>query len=277
MTYTREELLAWLELERIDRDIYRGRPSAWPRAMNLYGGLVAAQALMAAASTVPEGRAPHSLHGYFLRAGDSTKPVVFQVDRDRDGRSFSARRVAAIQEGKVIWEMACSFDRPVEGPEYTHDALEGVPAPEESVAVDQDYHPIVDMRVPRQDHRDQKPTMPFDRAWLRIGVRLDDDPLVHACMHTYTSDVTTGFRGVQIDGVPSAGPSIDHALWFHHISRADEWILYDCSPVKIGGQRGLYTGTAHDLTGSLVAILAQEMLLRVPDDGHRLDGQRDNE
>ena len=107
--------------------------------------------------------------------------------------------------------------------------------------------------------------MPFDRAWLRIAVPLGDDPLVHACMHTYASDVTTGFRGVDIEGVPSAGPSIDHALWFHHISRADEWILYDCVPVKIGGQRGLYSGTAHDLDGNLVAVLTQEMLLRVPD------------
>src|SRR5215218_9540389 len=125
-------LLDWLDLERIDRDIFRGPPTVWPREGSLYGGLVAAQALMAAARTAPEGREPHSLHGYYLRPGDPKVPVVYSVDRDRDGRSFSARRVVAIQDGQVIWDMSCSFHERVEGPEYAPGADPGVRPPETS-------------------------------------------------------------------------------------------------------------------------------------------------
>jgi acyl-CoA thioesterase II len=258
------DLLVWMELERIDRDIYRGPPSSWRREGTLYGGLVAAQALLAAARTVPDGRSPHSLHGYYLRPGDPNEPVVFTVDRDRDGRSFSARRVAAIQDGEVIWDMACSFHEPVDGPEYVPPAPSGVLPPDDCAVLIEHSHPILDMRVPRPPDPTEPARMPIDRAWVRVNVPLDDDPLVHACLHTYTSDCTTGFADLGLEGVPGAGPSIDHALWFHHVSRADDWIFYECVPEKVRGHRGLYTGTAHDLGGNLVATLAQEMLLRPP-------------
>jgi acyl-CoA thioesterase-2 len=264
MTADRDDLMGWMELERIDRDIFRGPPSSWRREGNLYGGLVAAQALLAAARTVPDGRFPHSLHGYYLRPGDPNEPVVFSVDRDRDGRSFSARRVAALQDGEVIWDMACSFHEPVAGPEYVPPAPTGVLPPDDSAILVSHMHPIIDLRVPQPDDPDHPAMMPIDRAWVRVSVPLDDDPLIHACLHTYTSDCTTGFAELGLEGVPAAGPSIDHALWFHHVSRADDWIFYECAPEKVHGHRGLYTGTAHDLEGNLVATLAQEMLLRPP-------------
>ena len=103
-----------------------------------------------------------------------------------------------------------------------------------------------------------------DRAWIRVNVPLPDDPIVHACMHAFASDVTAGFGDLAMPGVPAGGPSIDHAIWFQHPSRADDWIVYDCKPAKVGSHRGLYTGSAHDLDGNLVAMIAQEMLLRPP-------------
>jgi acyl-CoA thioesterase-2 len=271
MTQTRNDVMGWLDLERIDRDIYRGRPSGWRRAGSLYGGLVAAQALMAAARTVSEERTPHSLHGYFLRPGDPNEPVVFRVDRDRDGRSFSARRVTALQDGRVIWDMACSFHEPVDGPEYVHPAADVI-GPEQSLALIQHMHPIIEVRVP-PGGQDGPPAMPVDQAWVRVSVPLDDDVLVHACMHTYTSDITTGFAQLLDPGIPPAGPSIDHSLWFHRLSRADDWILYDGSPERVGSHRGLYTGTARDRDGNLVAVFAQEMLLRPPPDAEAPAGR----
>ena len=98
--------------------------------------------------------------------------------------------------------------------------------------------------------------------WTRVNVPVPDDPIVHACMHVFASDVGAGFGDLDIEGIPPGGPSIDHALWFHHPSRADDWVIWDCEPAKVGGHRGLYTGTAHDLDGNLVAMMAQEMLLR---------------
>lgn len=263
--HTDEELLAFLEIERVDGDIYRGVPGIWPTdRVSLYGGEVAAMALRAAAHTVAPDRVPHSLHGYFLRRGDHTKPVIFMVDRDRDGRSFTARRVAAMQDGEVIWEMACSFSVPVDGPEYVLPATAGLRAPASSPPFVQPWCPLLDIRLPPAPGLDRPRSMSVDRAWIRVNVALPDDPIVHACMHVFASDVTSGFGDLAMDGVPPGGPSIDHAVWFHHPSRADDWVLYDCTPVKVGGHRGLYTASAHDLDGNLVAMVAQEMLLRTP-------------
>lgn len=263
--HTDDELLAFLELESIDRDIYRGTPGIWPAdRVSLYGGEVAAMALRAAAHTVADDRLPHSLHGYFLRRGDHTRPVIFMVDRDRDGRSFSARRVAAMQNGDVIWEMACSFSAPVEGPEYVRPPTPDLRGPDGSSPMAWNWCPILDIRLPPAPDADEPVAGSVDRAWIRVNVELPDDPIVHACMHTFASDVTAGFGDLTMPGVPAGGPSIDHALWFHHPSRADHWIVYDCTPAKVGAHRGLYTGSAHDLDGNLVAMLAQEMLLRPP-------------
>ena len=269
MTDAYDDPLDFLDLEQIDRDIYRGRPGRWPADRRaIYGGEVAAQALRAAAFTVPPERAPHSLHGYFLRPGDLNHPVLFMVDRDRDGRSLSARRVAAMQRGEVIWEMACSFHTPEEGAEFIQPAKAGMTAPEDSPLTAWDWCPLLDIRVPPPPDGRTTRAGSVDRVWVRVNVALPDDPIVHSCMHAFASDVGSGFGDLDIEGIPHGGPSIDHALWLHHPSRADDWIIYDCIPAKVGAHRGVYTGTAHDLEGNLVAMLAQEMLLRP----QRLDG-----
>ena len=258
-------MLAFLQLEQIDRDIYRGRPGVWPPDRpTLYGGEVAAQALRAAAHTVADDRVPNSLHGYFLRRGDPTLPVVFIVDRDRDGRSMSARRVAAMQRGEVIWEMACSFHVPEDGPEFTQPARVGMQLPADSVPLENAWCPLVDIRLPASPDGRPINQMSIDRCWTRVRVPVPADHITNACLLAFASDIAAGFGDLDMPGVPFAGPSIDHALWFHHVPRADEWVIYDCAPVKVGGRRGLYTGTAHDLHGNLAAVLAQEMLLRPP-------------
>ena len=257
--------LAFLDLEQIDTDLYRGSGETWPgERANIYGGQVAAQALLAASLTVPEGRLPHSLHGYFLRSGDPHRQVVFEVDRDRDGRSFSARRVAAKQRGEVIFEMACSFHVPEGGPEFASPARHPLPAPDglpSSVGVA--WQGAIEVRaVPLGGP--ERAENPIDCMWTRVNVPLPDDPVVHACLLAFLSDLNGGFGYLGIPGVPVFGPSIDHAVWFHHAARADEWILFDCHPLKVGGGRGVYMGSAHDIGGNLVMMLAQEMLLRSP-------------
>lgn len=264
-TRTADELLAFLDLERIDGDLFRGVPGVWPAdRQHIYGGQVAAQALRAAFETVPEGRQPHSLHGYFLRPGDPRVPVVFRVDRDRDGRSFSARRVAAMQFGEVIWDMACSFCEPAEGAEYAPSPHPDMTPPERAPLIEHDWCPLVEIRTaPRPDGGPSRPES-IDRVWTRVVVPVPDDPILHACLLTYTSDIAAGFGDLLIDAIPTFGPSIDHALWFQRPARTDDWVLFDCEPMKVGGQRGLYRGAAYDTAGNLLAMLTQEMLLRPP-------------
>jgi acyl-CoA thioesterase-2 len=262
---TVDEALEFLDLEHIDGDLYRGRPGVRPPGRStIYGGETAAQALRAAAHTVPEGRLPHSLHGYFLRPGDPMLPVLFHVDRNRDGRSFSSRRVAATQRGEVIWEMSCSFTEPIDGPEFVQPARTGLPEPDDCLPTPHPWCPPAEI-LRAIGPGNQPPVEPWaDRLWTRFIGPLPDDPIVHMCLHAFLSDMSAGFGDLGVDGVPPLGPSLDHALWFHHPSRADEWVIWDCVPVKVGSHRGLYTGTAHDRSGGLVATIAQEMLLRPP-------------
>jgi acyl-CoA thioesterase-2 len=265
VTESVSDLLRFLDLEQIDDLIYRGWPGVWPKErQTIFGGEVAAQALRAAAATVDPDRRPHSLHGYFLRRGDPSMPVVFVVDRDRDGLSFSARRVAAMQRGEVIWEMSCSFHVAEEGPEFIQPVRPELVLPGDSPEQLPRWSPLLEVRLPPPPDGRESPPGSHDRVWTRVRVTLPDDPIIHACMHAFTSDISSGFGDLAIDGIPPGGPSIDHALWFHHPTRADDWVIYDCVPAKVGGRRGLYTGTAHDLDGHLVAMLAQEMLLRPP-------------
>jgi acyl-CoA thioesterase II len=257
------EGLAFLDLERIDGDIYRGAPGIWPKDRPaIYGGQVAAQALRAAGFTVPEGRLPHSLHGYFLRRGDPTAPVVFKVDRDRDGKSFSARRVAAMQFGEVIWDMACSFAEPVDGTEFTPPIRSGIASPEACVLHQEDWCPLVEIRVVPHPLGKELPPRTNDRVWTKVRVPVPNDPMLHACLVAFMSDIGAGFGEVAGPGIPLFGPSLDFSVWFHGTSQADEWILFECSPLKVGGHRGLYRGSAHAIDGKLVAMIAQEMLLR---------------
>lgn len=256
--------LSFLDLEQIGDDRYRGCGETWPDVRStIYGGQVAAQALLAAAYTVPEGRRPHSLHGYFLRGGALTKDVVFHVDRDRDGRSFTARRIVAEQDGEAIFEMSCSFHVDEGGAEFVQPMLAGVREPHElRPLTDGVWHPLLDIRVPPPPGADTPKGMSLDRMWLKSSVPLPDDPVVHACVLTFFSDVTAGFGDMEVPGIPIFGPSIDHALWFHGSPRADRWALWNNTPLKVGGQRGLYLGTAHDEDGTLIAMMTQEMLLR---------------
>jgi acyl-CoA thioesterase II len=257
--------LAWLDMEELDRDLYRAdNESSAFRRRRLYGGQVAAQALRAAGMTVPDDRLPHSLHGYFLRAGAPQRPVIFRVDRDRDGRSFSARRVAAIQNGEVIFEMTASFQVPEESPEYRAPIDPTVAPPDPSAATHfAEIHPCLDVHVldliePRQPGDGRS----LDRLWARARGTFTDSPIIHACLVTFMSDLGSGFGTLDLPGLPVFGPSIDHAVWFQSPVRADDWVLFDAHALKVGGSRGLYMGSAHDREGRLGATFAQEMLLR---------------
>jgi acyl-CoA thioesterase-2 len=224
----------------------------------LYGGQVAAQALVAAGRTVDPARPPHSLHCYFLRAGDPAVPTEFGVERDRDGRSFSARRVTASQGGRVVLSMVCSFAVREDGPEQDVDPMPPAGPPE--AARPGDLPRLFDMeaRYPAQPFPDGPwPT----RVWARTTVPLPPDPLLHASVLTYLSDLFTGTAGLAGAGRMSS-TTLDHALWFHRPSRLDDWVLMDLTPRTAAGGRGWYTGTVHDSGGRLAASMAQEVLVR---------------
>ncbi|HVM65923.1 MAG TPA: acyl-CoA thioesterase domain-containing protein [Acidimicrobiales bacterium] len=261
-----EDLASVLDLEQIDRNLYRGVHGVDARARaSLYGGQVAAQALRAAGLTVPEDRHPHSLHGYFLRPGRIDRPVILHVDRDRDGRSFSARHVAAVQDGEVIFSMLASFH--VDEPSAELDAVaraEPVPDVGGAAAFGGQARPVLLLEV----REVEPPAAPGDdgiapdRLWVRAAHPLPKDRLVQACAVAYISDVGSGFRQVRRPGLPAGGPSIDHAVWFHAPVEADQWLLLELQPAKAAGARGVYVGSLRDATGRLAALIAQEMLLR---------------
>ena len=259
------ELLQVLDLEELDRDIFRGlNPHGDVRRPRLFGGQVAAQAARAASLTVPDDRSIHSLHGYFLRAGQADRPTILHVDRDRDGRSFSARHVAARQDGKVIMSLLVSFHVDEEGPEHQAVGLpDGVPPPEE-VAPPAGWFPhqsVLDLRITGTGRPRGAWGGPPHQFWARARGPLPDDRLLHACVLTYLSDVGTGLEKVDLEE-PWWGPSLDHAVWFHHPARLDDWVLVDLVPGAAAGARGFYTGTVHDRTGRLVATIAQEHVMR---------------
>jgi acyl-CoA thioesterase-2 len=253
-------LRAVLELERVDRNLFRST-ALFEERWSLYGGQVAAQALLAAGRTVDPSRTPHSLHGYFLRPGDSRRPVVFAVDRDRDGRSFSSRRVVALQEGEVILNLSASFALADDTEEDV--PLEPVPDASPVAESPPSRAPRLvgcELRVPAQTH----PLHSFPtRAWLRCAEALPDDPVVHAAVQTYVSDIFTG-----VGRLPSSRgrhrSSLDHAVWFHRPARAGQWWLMELQPRAVSHGRGHYTGGLWTEDGTLVASLAQETLYRRP-------------
>ena len=248
-----------LDLEEIDRDLYRSL-LVYPDEYALYGGQVAAQALLAAGRTVAADRMPHSLHCYFLRSGNARRPTVFRVDRDRDGRSFSARRVVALQGGEVLASVSCSFTPPAEGPDVQVEASPVTLGEPTAMPL---YEPgrLFDMecRVPsEQDH--PAAVWPV-RFWARATVPLADDPLVHACVLTYLSDISSGVGAIE-GAAGWTATSLDHAVWFHRPVAMDDWVLMDLVPHTVAAARGWYTGTVHDGSGRLVASLTQETLAR---------------
>lgn len=267
------DLLDMLDLARVDDDLFRSDVVFHDRNA-LYGGQVMAQALCAAGRTVDGGRRPHSLHAYFLRAGDSSVPTEFAVTRDRDGRSFSARRVTALQGGRAILTLSASFRASAPDGSDGWDGSGGGPAVEQEEpmpAAGRPPHPpeefgdpsfrlhSIEARVPPQPHADRT-TWPT-RFWARCWTPLPDDPLVHACAMTYLSDLSTGVLPAP-DGSARSGASIDHALWLHRPADLREWVLCEYHPRYSGQGRGWYTGSVFRADGALVASLAQETLFR---------------
>jgi acyl-CoA thioesterase II len=277
-----DRLVALLDLERIEENIFRGvSPAQSPT--RVFGGQVAGQALIAAGRTVPAERRVHSLHAYFIRAGDPSIPIVYEVDRIRDGRSFTTRRITAIQRGKAIFALSASFQ--VDEPGMEHgESMPDVPAPEdlptygEQVGRDPEYigrlavlpRPI-DIRYvsePAWLSRRSGPRAAHNQVWMRADGKLPDDQLLHVCVLTYCSDMTLldavlARHGVYWGADEVQGASLDHALWFHRPFRADEWFLYDCVSPSASNARGLATGRFFTRAGSHIATVVQEGLLRV--------------
>ena len=275
------QLLELLDLEQIEVNIFRGR-SPDERRQRVFGGQVAGQALVAAGRTVPADRPVHSLHAYFIRPGDPAVPIVYLVDRLRDGRSFTTRRVSAVQHGQTIFALSASFHRPEPGPEHAG-PMPPAPPPE---AVErnsdrlarllEEGHPRlldspIDLRSvgPMSVEAEHDPSLRTTRnlIWLRVDGELPDDPLLHVCLMTYASDLTLldsvllGHGLSWLDGRTS-GASLDHAMWFHRPFRADRWLLYAQESPVASGARGLATGQVFTAEGELVVSVVQEGLIR---------------
>jgi acyl-CoA thioesterase-2 len=268
-------LVATLDLEEIDRDIFRGTtpPTALQR---VFGGQVAGQALVAAQRTVPD-RAVHSLHAYFLRAGATDRPIIYQVDRIRDGRSYTTRRVVGVQDGKPIFNLQASFQVVEDGYDRQTPMPEGLDDPESLP------HWRFWRDADREEPRRHGPALPFDLReaptaggydrllWIRTVGRLADDPMLHRCVAAYASDLT--LLGIAVPGVlegdhgprqdPSFMASLDHAMWFHRPFRVDEWLLYAQSWVSSSGGRALAQGRLFCADGRLAVSVFQEGVVRL--------------
>jgi len=274
-------LLDLLDLERIEVNTFRGRHPEEER-QRTFGGQVAAQALMAAGRTVEVGSV-HSLHSYFLRPGDPSIPILYEVDRIRDGRSFTTRRVVAIQHGRAIYNMQASFHTEevslehqfvmpvVAGPETIRRLDERIQ--DEGGNIDEWFkrqHPIDQRFVGELPWSPNRSKEPHQKIWIKADGTLPDDPLLHACVITYASDMSLfdsilAPHSIRWDNGSFMGASLDHCMWFHRVVHADQWLLYDTdSPIAHGG-RGLARGFLWNQTGQLVISMVQEGLTRVVD------------
>ncbi|MFO1236900.1 MAG: acyl-CoA thioesterase II [Alphaproteobacteria bacterium] len=278
-----QELLEQLDLEQVEVNFFRG-VSPVERETRVYGGHVMAQALMAGLRTVGLDRLCHSFHAYFLLGGDPKAPILYEVDRTRDGGSFTTRRIVAIQHGKPIFHMEASFH--VSEPGWEHQfAMPDVPGPETLPTEDEFRKSYVD-RLPERmraqhlrdrpieqreidppDEIDPSPRPPFKHTWIRANGALPDDPRLHQCLLAYASDMSLMDTAVQPHGISwmsgkMMGASLDHAMWFHHPLRIDDWLLYaHDAPVSAGG-RGFNRGLIYTRAGQLVASVVQEGLMR---------------
>jgi len=275
-----DDLIALLDLEPIEVNIFRGG-SPEVDQQRVFGGQVAGQALVAAARTVEPERRVHSLHGYFLRPGDPAVPILYEVDRIRDGRSFTTRRVMAIQHGRPIFNMSASFHLTEEG--FDHQSpLAGDVTPagdlpdfptrwapwKDKLGPWYDRPRPIDTRYVDWSPPDRRvPMPPHHRVWLRADGTLPDDPVLHACIVTYASDMTLLDTAL----LPHGGAfmddrvqmaSLDHAMWFHRPFRADEWLLYDQDTPSASDARGLARGLIYNEAGDLVVSVVQEGLIR---------------
>jgi acyl-CoA thioesterase II len=275
------DLLRLFDLETLDEDLYRGAQPDSARA-RLYGGQVAAQALVAATRTVPEGFTAHSFHSYFLLPGDYSVPIIFDVQRLRDGRSFCTRRVSARQHGRPIYHQTINFQLPEDGfdhqdvmpevapPEQGLDLLELMVkgGTEEAKELEKEWGSVEARYVGSSAYggMEDDPRRPSRaRIWLRFKDGLPDDPVAHLAAFTYASDISllsASLAGHQVDPRRMKMASLDHTLWFHRPFRADEWWLYDQHSPNAHGGRGLALGEVFTADGTLVATAAQEGLIR---------------
>lgn len=282
MTDALDQLVDLLDLEPIEVNIFRGKNIDETR-QRVFGGQVAAQSLVAAGKTVTRGRV-HSLHSYFLRPGDPTIPILYEVDRIRDGRSFTTRRVVAIQHGRAIFNLQCSFH--IDEPEglVHQDVMPEVPQPDELPTIVERLEPYRD-QLPEWFAEDRP--RPIDqrfigeipwfrsaarearqRLWVRADGELPDDPTLHAAVVAYASDMSL-FESILMphrirwEDDAFMGASLDHCMWFHRPLRADRWLLFDQESPSAYGARGLARGLMFDQDGRLVVSLVQEGLVRL--------------
>jgi acyl-CoA thioesterase II len=284
-----DNLISLLDLEELEVNIFRGR-SPEERRQRVFGGQVAGQALVAAGRTV-EGRRVHSLHAYFLRPGDPSIPILYEVDRIRDGSSFTTRRVVAIQHGKAIFHLSASFQIPENGFEHQVEMPE-VPDPETLPTAEERLERLfanlkpeeipgemrhwrererpIDVRIvnPQSFWKPEK-REPRQCVWIRAAGKLPDDPMLHDCIVAYASDMTLLDTATMPHAIPLAWAnpdfqmaSLDHAMWFHREFRADEWILYAQESPSASHARGFATGHLFSRERRLLASVAQEGLIR---------------
>jgi len=276
------KLVETLELEPLEENLFRGRSpdDGWQR---VFGGQVVGQALRAATHTV-EGRFAHSLHAYFMRPGDPKIPIIYEVERTRNGRSFSTRRVIAIQHGKVIFTMGCSFH--MEEPGFTHQIdMPKVPDPDDLPSENQLLNQYID-KMPAQiraywkgeraievrpvdfsRYLSPQKAAPVQQAWLRPTGPLPDDLAIHQCAIAFATDIALLDTALVPHGRTIFDPrlalaSIDHALWFHKPARFDDWLLYSTDSPMTSGARGYTRGSLYTRSGQLIASSAQEGLIR---------------
>lgn len=278
------ELMQRFDLERLEDNLFRGQSEANGQR-SIFGGLVAGQALLAASMTVPEERPTHSLHAYFLRPGDFRQPVIYDVDRIRDGKSFTTRRVNAIQHGRPIFSLSASFQVEEEGARHQA-TMPAVPGPDELESDESDRRKLADgipenlrgafLRERPVEFRPVTPRNAFEpesreplkQLWFRVPDRIQADRMTQRALLAYCSDF--GFMGTAMQphgmtfwqgNVQCA--SLDHAMWFYDDFRVDEWLLYDCESPAAAGARGLTFGAIYRQDGTLVASVAQEGLMRL--------------
>jgi len=276
-----EKLLAYLEVERVDTNLFTGRSPERPQ--RIFGGQVLAQCLNAANRSVEDGRIAHSLHAYFLRPGNPRKQIVFDVEPTRDGRSFATRQVVAKQDGKPIFITSVSYQVVEEGLEHQAE-MPDVEAPEK-LQTDNEYwsemarrHPdrfdapmtqAIERRVvQRRDYIDPQPSEPILHTWMRTAGGLGDDPIRHQTLIAFMSDFA--LLGAALLPHPYTAhskkiqaASLDHAIWFHRPGRADEHLLYSMDSTNAGGGRGFSRGQFFSRDGKLIASTAQESLIRL--------------
>ncbi len=278
------DLVDLLRLEPLEHNLFRGR-SKDNGGLAVFGGQVLGQALMAAGRTVDPTHRVHSLHGYFLRAGDKTQPIVYDVDRIRDGTSFTTRRVVAIQHGQAIFHMSASFQKHEDGPTH-QDQMPDAPPPEglednhlrDRRLIDRmpewrrpylrQAQPVHVRAVDPIDAFNPVPMPAQARHWMRAAHTLPDDPLLHQALLAYASDwslMSVAMRPHALSWQKGniQGVSLDHAMWFHRDFRFDEWLLYQTDSPSLSSSRGFCRGSLWRRDGTLVASVAQEGLIRI--------------